>query len=88
MALFGFGFSGADTVIVRIIPDVFGLRALGAIMGVLALGWRIGAALGPATAGFIYDATRSYAVPFGAAPLLLLAAFVLVTIAARSRPAG
>jgi predicted MFS family arabinose efflux permease len=87
MALFGFGFAGADTVIVRIIPDVFGLRALGAIMGVLALGWRIGAALGPATAGFIYDATRSYAIPFGAAPLLLLVAFALVTIAARGRPA-
>jgi MFS family permease len=88
MAAFGFGFAGADTVIVRIIPDVFGLRALGAIMGVLALGWRLGAALGPAAAGFIYDLTRSYAVPFGAAPVLLLASLFLVTVTASGRRAS
>jgi MFS family permease len=85
MAVFGFGFAGADTVIVRIIPDVFGLRALGAIMGVLASGWRVGAALGPATAGFIYDLTRSYAIPFGAAPLLLAVGLVLVSVASARR---
>ena len=87
MAAFGFGFAGADTVIVRVIPDVFGLRALGAIMGVLALGWRVGAALGPAAAGFIYDLARSYTVPFAAAPVLLLVSFTLVTFAAAGRRA-
>jgi predicted MFS family arabinose efflux permease len=87
MATFGFGFAGADTVIVRVIPDVFGLRALGAIMGVLALGWRLGAALGPAVAGFTYDLTRSYTVPFGAAPVLLLMSLFLVTVVASGQRA-
>ena len=65
---FGVGFAAADTVIVRVIPDVFGLRALGAIMGVLSLGWRLGAALGPSAAGFLHDVTGSYLMAFGAAP--------------------
>jgi MFS family permease len=88
MAVYGFGFAGADTAIVRAIPDVFGLRALGAIMGVLALGWRCGAALGPAVAGFSYDLAGSYAVPFGAAPVLTLASFALVAFAASARRAA
>jgi MFS transporter, OFA family, oxalate/formate antiporter len=85
MAAHGFGFAGADTAIVRAIPDVFGLRALGAIMGVLALGWRCGAAVGPAAAGFLYDLVRSYAIPFGLAPGLALLSLVLITVAVSSR---
>ena len=77
VALFGLGFTGADTVYVRAIPDVFGLKALGAITGVLTLGWRAGAALGPAFAGFIHDATGSYALPFGLAPVAVVVGYVL-----------
>jgi len=69
---FGAGVGASDTMITKVIPDVFGVRAIGAIMGVLTLGWRCGAALAPAAAGFLYDATGSYAVPFGAAPLVVL----------------
>jgi len=53
---------------------VFGTRALGAILGVLNLGWRCG----PRRAGgrgFLYDLTGSYAIPFGAAPLAVLASW-------------
>jgi len=81
MALYGFGFAGSDTVFVRVIPDVFGLRALGAIMGVLAIGWRCGAALGPSLTGFMYDLTGSYALPFGTAPIATLISYALFRIA-------
>src|SRR5439155_194597 len=57
LVAFGVGFAAGDTIIAKVIPDVFGMRAIGAIMGVLTLGWRCGAALGPAAAGFLYDAT-------------------------------
>ena len=80
MAAFGAGFAAADTVIAKVIPDVFGLRAIGAIMGVLTLGWRAGAALGPAAAGFLFDLTGSYAIPFGAAPLAVLASWMFFTL--------
>jgi nitrate/nitrite transporter NarK len=75
LAVLGVGFAASDTMMTRAIPDVFGVRALGAIMGVLTLGWRCGAALGPAAAGFLYDLTGSYTVAFGAAPLAVLASW-------------
>ena len=74
-------------MILKAIPDVFGMRALGAIMGVLSLGWRSGAAAGPAAAGFLHDLTGSYAVPFGAAPIVVLVSWGLFTLASsRRRP--
>ncbi len=85
LAAFGAGFAAADTMIAKVIPEVFGVRAIGAIMGVLTLGWRSGAALGPAAAGFLYDATGSYVVPFGAAPLVVLVSWALFSAATSSR---
>ena len=77
IAVFGLGFTGADAVYVRVIPDVFGLKALGAITGVLSLGWRADAALGPALASFVHDATGSYALPFSLAPLAAVVGYAL-----------
>jgi cyanate permease len=85
MALFGIGAATTDTMLVKAIPDLFGLRALGAIMGALTLGWRSGAAAGPAVAGFLYDATGSYAVPFWAAPGVVLVSWTLFVRATRGR---
>src|SRR5436309_2717143 len=86
LVLFGVGFAASDTMITKVIPDVFGMRALGAIMGVLTLGWRAGAALGPATAGFLYDLTGSYTVPFGAAPVAVLVSWGLFALGTSRRP--
>jgi MFS family permease len=83
LVVFGIGFAAADTMVTKVIPDVFGVRAIGAIMGVLALGWRAGAALGPAAAGFLYDATSSYTVPFAAAPVAVLTSWGLFALATR-----
>jgi cyanate permease len=83
--VFGVGFAAGDTIIAKVIPDVFGMRAIGAIMGVLTLGWRCGAALGPAAAGFLYDATGSYTIPFGAAPVAVLVSWGLFALGTRHR---
>jgi MFS transporter, OFA family, oxalate/formate antiporter len=83
VAVFGAGFAASDTMITKIVPEVFGMRALGGIMGLLTLGWRTGAAVGPAAAGFLYDATGSYAIPFGAAPIVLLVSWVFFGLATR-----
>jgi len=80
LVVFGAGFAASDTMVVKVIPEVFGLRAIGAIMGVLALGWRLGAAIGPAAAGFLYDLTGSYSVPFGAAPVAVALSWILFTL--------
>jgi MFS family permease len=81
----GVGFAASDTMVVKAIPDVFGVRAIGGIMGVLGVGWRFGAALGPATAGFLHDVTGSYAIPFGMAPLAVLVSWTLFTVATARR---
>ena len=85
LGAFGAGFAAADTMIVKAIPEVFGVRSIGAIMGVLTLGWRCGAALGPVTAGFVYDLSGSYAVPFGAAPAVVLVSWALFAVATSGR---
>ena len=83
----GIGFAAADTMLAKAVPDVFGTRALGAILGVLNFGWRCGAALGPAAAGFLYDLTGSYTIPFGAAPLAVLASWGLFALGSSRRRA-
>jgi MFS family permease len=73
----GLAAAGSDTTVVKGAVETFGVRAIGAVMGVLSLGWRCGAALGPTTAGFIYDATGTYLPAFAmaAAGLVLSCAF-------------
>ena len=85
LVLFGAGFAASDTMVVKVIPEVFGVRAIGAIMGILTLGWRLGAAIGPAAAGFLYDLTGSYTIPFGAAPVAVALSWLLFTLST-SRP--
>jgi len=67
-------------MVAKVIPDVFGLRAIGAIMGVLNFGWRVGAALGPAAAGFLFDRTGSYTIAFGVAPLVVLLSWAFFSL--------
>ena len=83
LAVFGVGFAASDTMVTKVIPDVFGVRAIGGIMGVLTLGWRVGAAMGPAVAGFVYDATGSYVVPFGGAPVVVAVSWGFFNLATR-----
>jgi len=83
--LFGLGFGGADAAFIKAASEVFGVRALGAITGSLAVGWRSGAAAGPAAAGFIHDATGSYTIAFGLAALGLAASIATFTLATSSR---
>ena len=84
MVLFGIGAASTDNAVVRAIPDIFGLRALGGIMGLMTLGWRAGAAVGPAAAGFLYDLVGSYRVPFGAAPVVVALSWLLFALATRA----
>ncbi|HET8531010.1 MAG TPA: MFS transporter, partial [Methylomirabilota bacterium] len=88
LVAFGAGFAASDTMVAKVIPEVFGMRAIGAIMGMLTLGWRCGAALGPAVAGFLYDLTGSYRIPFGVAPLAVLLSWVLFMLATARRVPG
>src|SRR5213594_2740571 len=85
LLVFGLGASGADNTIVKAVSDVFGLAALATIMSVVGLGWRSGAGLGPALAGFVYDVTGSYTPSFAFAVLALTAGWVLFRLGSAPR---
>ena len=76
--VYGFLWGGSGAVITALIGDVFGTRSLGAIMGMMSAGWALGAAVGPAVGGYIFDASGNYFTAFatGAAAVLISALLV------------
>jgi MFS family permease len=83
---FGVGASGTDNTFVKVVPDVFGLAALATIMSILGMGWRSGAGLGPAVAGFVHDLTHSYTASFGGGLAALTGGWALFRLgSARTR---
>lgn len=81
--IFWYGLTGAgsDTTIVTGVVETFGVRAIGAVMGMMSFGWRLGAASGPAVAGFIYDATGAYTIAFGLGAAALALSFAFFSLA-------
>ena len=78
--VFGFSFGGLDPAVTALIGDSFGLRSIGVIMGTLNVAWGIGAAIGPAVGGFVFDASKSYSMAFLAGALAMLIAALLVAL--------
>jgi len=78
--LLGFCFAASTPIRQTMVPPLFGLESIGAILGYAYLAWAAGALLGPFLAGLIYDYTLSYDLAFvlGGGLLLLGAASVLV----------
>jgi len=79
--VYGFGFGGFDIPVTALIGDIFGVHSLGAIMGVLVVGWGIGAAIGPTVGGLIFDVTEKYLMAFiiGALAMVMATFFVSMT---------
>jgi len=76
--IFGLLWGGSGTIITSLVGDIFGTSNLGLIMGLITAGWALGAAIGPAVGGYIFDACGSYHIAFGAgaAALLISACFI------------
>jgi len=81
--VYGLGYGGFDPPTVALVGDTFGLRSIGVVMAALIIGWTMGAAIGPAAGGFIYDVNSSYFVAFLAGALFMLAAALLVSLIRR-----
>ena len=67
-----------------LIGDIFGVRNLGSIMGVMSAAWAVGAALGPGIAGFVFDISGRYLAAFGAGAVALFAAVFFMYFSNRS----
>src|SRR5690606_22564426 len=64
LTLFGIGFGAAIPLRSVLQAEYFGLRAFGAIQGMILTVTTLFAFVGPVMAGFMYDATESYRLAF------------------------
>ena len=82
-ALFGLGYAVTASLIPAMVSDRFRGPHFGTIFGVAQIGSALGTALGPWLAGWAFDATGSYAMPFSLAAVTAGAAAVAVTLSRR-----
>ena len=78
VAIYGFGHGGLFTVMSPTVAEYFGLKAHGAIFGIVVFFGTIGGALGPIAAGRIFDVTESYSLAFIALAALAVLGLILV----------
>ena len=76
LTLYGTGWGGLYTLIQLLVADLFGLIAIGKIMGVINIIDTIGGGLGPIITAVIYDSTQNYLLPFLVISALLAIALI------------
>jgi len=86
--IFGVFNGGFVALLPTIVMDLYGPRAVAAIIGFLYTGAGIGSLAGPTLAGAAYDAYRSYDVPLLAAAGLSFAAAACIALGLRRPVAG
>jgi MFS family permease len=62
--VFGFAHGGIGASESPLVARLFGISSHGLILGVAALGFMLGAAIGPFITGYIFDLTESYRIAF------------------------
>jgi OFA family oxalate/formate antiporter-like MFS transporter len=70
--MFGFGLGSTIPVRMGMIAELFGTRAVGALLGFLGLSWAAGGVAGPVLAGLVFDQSQSYDIAFMAGGILLV----------------
>lgn len=81
--VFGFGYGGIFNASPTIIFEYFGTRKVGAAMGLLLVFFGLGTASGGLLAGYLFDQTRRYSVPFTVDLVLACAGFLLLLVSGR-----
>jgi MFS family permease len=76
--LFGFAYGGEVPQLPMMVAQIFGIRAMAALMGIVVFISTIGGALGPWIAGRIFDQTAHYQYAFVVAAAASLLRLVLV----------
>ncbi|RQR47202.1 MFS transporter [Burkholderia sp. Bp9140] len=82
--VFGVFYGGWVAVLPAVVMDYFGGRNVSAIIGVLYTSVAFGTLIGPAAAGFIYDAGGGYLVPILASAVANAIAFAIVATTGRA----
>ncbi len=75
--IYGFGYGGCEAQWPATTATLFGLSSLALILATNAIGFSIGAAIGPVLTGYIYDISGSYQAAFLIAAFVAAVAFTL-----------
>jgi MFS family permease len=86
--VFGFGYGGIFNASPTIIFEYFGTRRVGAVMGLLLVFFGLGTASGGLLAGYLFDHTHRYAVPFSLDLVVACAGFLLLLVSGRQTRAA
>jgi MFS family permease len=70
--IFGFGFSAAVPVRTAMVPQLFGTRSMGMLMGLASFAWSVGGIIGPVLAGYTFDLSHNYDMAFLVGGLVLI----------------
>lgn len=81
--IYGFSYSGFGTSGAALISDTFGVKNIGIVFGLLEVGFGVGAALGAAMGGYVFDASGSYKIAFMLSALAMLVATLLFAVVRR-----
>jgi MFS family permease len=80
----GFAHGGFYALISPTVAEFFGTKEHGIILGAVIFSTTIGGSIGPFTAGYVFDLTRTYSVVFtGLAATSLIALALTTTLAPR-----
>ena len=82
-SVYGFSFGGITPVLTAQIGDTFGPRNMGMILGVMEIGWAIGAAIGPYVGGLVFDVSNSYSMAFLGGAVAMLTVALLISLIGR-----
>ncbi|AOI77571.1 MFS transporter [Burkholderia sp. NRF60-BP8] len=86
--VFGVFYGGWVAVLPAVVMDYFGGRNVSAIIGILYTSVAFGTLIGPAAAGFVYDAGGGYLVPILASAAANAIAFAIVATTGRAPAAA
>ena len=75
--LFGLGFGGEVALISPMVADLFGLKAHGAILGIVTFAWTVGGSVGTLIAGYLFDITGNYYFAFMLCVVIIFAGIIL-----------
>ena len=81
--VYGFAYGGLSPPVTALISDTFGLRSIGVIFGVLEICFGIGAAIGPAIGGLIFDVRNNYFIAFLIGAVAMLIVTLLIALIRR-----
>jgi len=81
--IYGFVFGGMGSSVAALIADTFGLGNIGTIVGVLEIGFGIGAAIGPIIGGIIFDISNSYFMAFLSGAIAMFVIVFLISLIRR-----